>query len=60
MEQKIRNVLTQHGPLSKRDIRRYTNADRYGLKVFEDAMSNLNRHGEIRLRSDGKYELVPE
>jgi hypothetical protein len=60
MEQKIRNVLAQHGPLSKRDIRRYTNADRYGLKVFEAAMSNLICHGEIRVRSDGRYELVPE
>jgi hypothetical protein len=60
MEQKIRSVLAQHEPLSKRDIRRHTNADRYGLKLFEAAMTNLACHNEIKLRSDGKYELVSE
>ena len=58
MEQKIRLALKRHGRLSRRDIRRYTNADRHGLKAFDSAMGNLIRSHEIKSCPDGKYELV--
>ena len=57
MEQKIRQVLQVRGPLSDRDLRRHTNADRYGMKTFRNALNNLNVAGDIKWRSD-KWELT--
>lgn len=47
LEEKIRRQLTERGPLSERDLRRYTNARREGLWVFRKAMENLRAAGEI-------------
>lgn len=60
MEQKIRLALKQRGRISKRDIRRYTNADRHGLRVFKWALSNLVCSGEVRIGGDNKCELIPQ
>jgi hypothetical protein len=60
MEQSTRHVLTRCGRLSRRDIRRYTNADRYGLRALDWALTNLTRSGEIRLGADNRYGLIPQ
>lgn len=56
VEQAIRNQLHQRGPLSRRNLRRHTNADRYGLKAFDAALESLEEHGEIRIEG-GKVAL---
>lgn len=56
VEQAIRNQLHQRGPLSHRNLRRHTNADRYGLKAFDAALESLEEHGEIRIEG-GKVAL---
>ncbi len=48
MEEKIVQQLKQRGRLSKRDLRNHTNANRYGLKVFNDALKNLKGEQEIK------------
>ena len=59
MEQKIKFELSKQGHLSERDLRRYTNADRSGIKIFVSAKNSLINAGEIRLRKeDKKFELV--
>ncbi len=58
MEQKIRHVLAKHGPLTERDIRRYTNADRAGLKIFKNARLGLKQSGEIQRVEGSKWKLV--
>jgi hypothetical protein len=60
MEQKIRLVLKQRGRTSKRNLRRHTNADRHGLRVFKWALSNLVCSGEVRIGGDNKCELIPQ
>lgn len=59
MEQKIRHALERYGHLKERDLRRYTNADRDGLAIFNKAVSALCQHGDVKL--DPKtmvYELA--
>jgi hypothetical protein len=46
MEEKIRRQLAG-GPLSERDLRRKTNADRCGLWIFQTARDNLRKSKEI-------------
>jgi hypothetical protein len=58
MEQKFRHVLAKHGPLTERDIRRYTNADRAGLKIFKNARLGLMLSGEIQRVEGSKWKLV--
>lgn len=43
LEALIRRALLTSGPLTRRDLRRRVNADRYGLWTFETALSNLTR-----------------
>jgi len=58
MEEKIRRALVKHGPLSVRDLRRNTNADRVGIHLFSQAMQQLDALNEIRKVGD-KFELKP-
>lgn len=58
VEAKIRRALERHGPLSERDVRRYTHADRDGIERFGRALYGLQRAGEVQLKN-GKWELVP-
>lgn len=48
MEQKIVKVLRARGPQRARELKRLTNAHRAGLWVFETALTNLQRAGEVR------------
>jgi hypothetical protein len=48
MEEKIRRVLSR-GPISERELRQKTNADRTGLWVFSNALKNLQNSKEISL-----------
>jgi hypothetical protein len=57
LEEKIRRALDVRGPLSKRDLRRHTHADRAGLWAFESAIKNLTNAGDIRFLK-GIFELV--
>jgi hypothetical protein len=56
LEQAIRKVLgCNQGPtLRKRDLRRRTHADRYGLWAFDRALENLVRAGDI-VTHEGSY-----
>ena len=47
LEQQIRRQLKARGPLSERQLRRYTNADREGLWAFQMAMRNLYAAGDV-------------
>ena len=60
VEQKIKRVLTAHGPMNKRNVRRAIHADRDGLWAFEQATKNLQRAEEIVLRANGAYEVSPD
>ena len=56
LEEKIRRALTAKGPLSKRDLRRDTHADRAGIWAFEAALNNLLRAEDIELEH-GLFKL---
>lgn len=58
IEEKIRRALRKHGPLTERDLRRYTNGDRAGIEIFGRALHNLEAGKEIR-RQTNRWELVP-
>ena len=60
LEEKIRRNLKTRGPLSERDVRRYTNADKDGLWAFSIALQNLRRAGDIFIGDDKKYNLTDE
>ena len=47
MEQKITRLLTNKGPMSDRDVKRGTNANRAGLWTYQTAMANLKRAQEV-------------
>lgn len=61
MEQKIKCELERRGPLTKRDLRRFINADRAGIPVFEKALSGLCMNGIVKPDYQSKtYELAEE
>jgi len=61
LEELIRRALRIKGPLSKRDIRRFTNADRYGAWIFTTALDNVVRAGDARFdRTSQRYIATPE
>lgn len=47
LEERIRRAVRARGPLSQRDLQRYTSAHRSGLWAFDQAISNLKRAGQI-------------
>ncbi len=47
LEQRIRRQLKARGRLNKRELRRYTNADRYGLWAFQMALDNLCKAADV-------------
>jgi uncharacterized protein with PhoU and TrkA domain len=49
MEEKIRRLVSTHGQISTRTLRQKSNANRTGLWIFNTAMENLKRAGDIRL-----------
>ncbi len=51
MEAAILKNLRIRGPLTERDLRRYTNADREGRFVFSRSLENLQKSDEIKLQA---------
>lgn len=59
MEEKIRRTLTARGPLTERQLKQATNANRDGLWTFDQAKQNLIKAGEIIWHRGGKrYEVI--
>ncbi len=61
MEEKIRRVLGTKKSLSERDLKNMTNARRTGLFIYNNAISNLRKAGEICSEKKGtvkKWRLV--
>jgi hypothetical protein len=59
LEEKIRRVLAQKGPLKTRELKKAVNAHRTGLWAFDRAEQNLSAAQEIRQCTTGVWELVP-
>jgi len=53
VEQLIRKHLPS-GTISRRDLQRKMNADRYGVQVFNRAIANLVETGELQTEQNGK------
>jgi hypothetical protein len=60
LEENIRRQLQARGPLTKRELRQRTSADRKGIWAFERASENVKKAGDIRLNADDRYEHVVE
>jgi hypothetical protein len=59
MEEKIRRALSGRGPLSERNLKRFTNANRVGLWVYRQAIGNLRRGREVQShKKEGTYYLL--
>lgn len=59
MEERIRRTLSARGPLTERQLKQATNANRTGLWVFGAAKQNLIKAGEIVWQKAGKrYEII--
>ncbi|HEV2418530.1 MAG TPA: hypothetical protein VGX94_12060 [Terriglobia bacterium] len=57
LEEAIRRQLKVRGSLSKAELRKYTNAPRYGHWFFDTALKNLITHQEM-VPDSGKYRLA--
>lgn len=47
MEEKIRRVLRARGPLKRYELKKFVNANKKGLWIFDTASKNLTRAGEL-------------
>ena len=56
LEEKIRRNLKAKGPLTRRDLRRATHADRDGIWAFNQALDNLAKCKDI-VAKDKRYQL---
>ena len=56
VEQLIRKHLPR-GTISRRDLQRKMNADRYGVQLFNRALANLVETGELQTEQSGKSIL---
>jgi hypothetical protein len=57
LEQNIRRQLDKRGPLTPRELRQHTHADRNGLWAFDAALRNLLAAKDIKF-ANGEYRLV--
>jgi len=57
VEERIRRVLKNRGPLSKREIRQATHADRSGSWAFKTALQNLIESKDISVKKIGRKEV---
>jgi hypothetical protein len=56
LEEKIRRQLQARGPLSARELRRYTSADREGLWAFNKAIENVRAAKDVGFNpAKGEY-----
>ncbi len=60
MEEKIRRALRSRGPLKERDLKRFVNANRAGLWVYDAAKSNLLRAKELAFDPKRKIFVLLE
>ena len=59
LEEKIRRQLRSRGPLSGRDLRRFTHAKKDGLWVFQQAVKNLTVAEDIDWdKTERKFKLI--
>jgi hypothetical protein len=58
LEEAIRRQLGKRGPLTARELRQHTHADRVGLWAFTSAVNNLTAAGDIEV-INGRYGLRP-
>jgi hypothetical protein len=59
LEEKIRRVLQVKGPLTGRDLRRHTHADREGLWAFNSALQNLQAANDVTKDGDRIRLVLP-
>jgi hypothetical protein len=61
LEESIRRQLDRRGPLTDRQLRQYTNANKYGLWAYKAARTNLLEHKDVIFDpKSGTYELMQE
>lgn len=48
-------ILAAHGPLSKRELQRKTNAHRDGTELWSRALEGLIKEGMVGKAADGRY-----
>jgi hypothetical protein len=59
LEESVRRNLKVRGPLTQRELRRWTHGDRDGIWAFDAAVTNLMRVGDICF-VNGRYEGIPD
>jgi phage/plasmid primase-like uncharacterized protein len=57
LEEKIRRNLATRGTLAPRELKKYTNANRTGIQLFQKAIANLLAENEISQDKDLRYTL---
>jgi hypothetical protein len=57
MEELVRRALAEGRTLTKRELSRKTNANRYGIEIFSRALVNMERDGEILSKKEVKSTL---
>jgi hypothetical protein len=58
LEELVRRALRSRGPLTERDLRNFTNAKRYGLWAFKQALDNVQKSREVGWdRTSHRYYL---
>ena len=57
MEARIRRVLTAKGGMRHNELRRFCNADYFGLRIFDDALKNLLNVKDIEVTLKGRYSI---
>ena len=57
-EERIRKVLAAKGALKDRALQQFAHANRSGLWIFKQALSNLEDAREV-VRNRGHYHLLP-
>jgi hypothetical protein len=55
VQAKITRVLTMHGPMTKRELQRKTNANRDGTELWNRAFAGLVNEGLVGKQADGTY-----
>jgi hypothetical protein len=56
MEEKIRRTLESKGPMTLRELRRATHADRAGVWAFQKALDNVGHAGDVN-QTGNRYQL---
>ena len=57
MEELIRRHLPEGLTITKRDLQRHTNYNRFGIEAFNRALANMESEGEIKKRKAGRSTI---